>query len=42
MVKDLLVSPSPCKRMRMLSAEPLDGGVMSSVMVEGKSDFVGR
>lgn len=40
-VNDLLVSPSPWRRMRTLTAEPEDGGTMSRVREVGKSDFVG-
>lgn len=41
-VNDLLVSPRPCRRMRMLTGEPEEGGTMSRVREEGKSAFVGR
>jgi hypothetical protein len=41
-VKDMFVSPSPWRRMRILSAGPEDGGLISRVREEGKSAFVGR
>ena len=41
-VKDLLVSPRPWRRMRMLSGWPDEGGMMSRVKEEEKSAFVGR
>ena len=41
-VNDLLVSPRPWRRMRMLTGWPDEGGIMSTVNEEGKSAFVGR
>lgn len=40
-VNEAWVSPRPWRRRRMLSGAPLEGGTMSSVSLEGKSDFCG-
>lgn len=40
--KEDWVSPRPWRRMRILSGEPVEGGMMSRVREEEKSDLVGR
>jgi hypothetical protein len=40
-VNEAFVSPRPWRRMRILTVEPVGGGTMSSVRLEGKSAFVG-